>query len=271
MSPRDSQRQRLYTAEREALAKHPLSPLAQRTLALDLLHEHGYRYASVASTQAYVDALRASAVFQRRWGYKGLSVTHNPSGSRGGHGVLQMSAQHRKNEWAILHEVAHNLSDFYSHAGHGPEFAATYLTLVKAFMGAEAAAALRESFAKHKVRYRSGLASVPKPSAARLERARRVKVRKAKPTVAIEETAARAAVQRREERRRTPMTYEQSYESGWRSSSGDMSPSLRIQMRLGFDHDAWTDGYLDNAAGREKYHLRGCMAHYNAEGGCGVA
>jgi hypothetical protein len=34
---------------------------------------------------------------------------------------------------------------------------------------------------------------------------------------------------------------------------------------------AWEDGFLDEAAGREQFHLRDCKAHHNESGGCGVA
>lgn len=34
---------------------------------------------------------------------------------------------------------------------------------------------------------------------------------------------------------------------------------------------AWEDGFLDENAGREMYHLRDCKNHHNDEGGCGKA
>ncbi len=53
--------------------------------------------------------------------------------------------------------------------------------------------------------------------------------------------------------------YMQRYNAGWRRS-----------MRVGSipdspiaDDDAWMDGYLDYAVGREKWHLRDCADHDN--------
>lgn len=263
---RDVQKSRLYAAEDAALNGHPPSPTSRRYLILDTLHPDGYRYASIASTQAYVDAVRTSAPFQRRWGHRSLKVYPNAGSSRGGGGLLHMSADHRRNEYVVLHEMAHNLSP---RSGHGPEFAAVYLELVKVVMGAEAAAVLRSSYADRRVKYRPGLKVVPKPSAERLARARRVKVRRAQPGVEITPEQAAAKVARRREREQVPMTYEQSYESGWRSTYGDPTP--RTMYRKGFSPDAFNDGYLDAAAGRAKFHRRDCTAHHNDEGGCGEA
>ena len=107
------------------------------------------------------------------------------------------------------------------------------------------------------------------PSAERLAKAKRVKVKRAKPGVGIPEAKREEMKARKAAAEAVPLTYEQCYNSGWRSNYGD--PSVRMQNRKGFDHRAFDDGYLDAAAGREKWHLRWCREHHNNDGGCGVA
>jgi hypothetical protein len=59
--------------------------------------------------------------------------------------------------------------------------------------------------------------------------------------------------------------YKRWYNKGWRySASGSASVSLDHGDAMGAP-DAWEDGYLDYAAGREKWHLafcRGCPEHH---------
>jgi len=74
-------------------------------------------------------------------------------------------------------------------------------------------------------------------------------------------------------------TYHRCYNSGWAASSrfrsGDLtSAEDRYLTRNGYanmspEHHAWLDGWLDEAAGRDKWHLRDCPNHGNAEGECG--
>jgi hypothetical protein len=66
------------------------------------------------------------------------------------------------------------------------------------------------------------------------------------------------------------LTYVQAYNKGWRASTTADSMDAaegRFEARYGTNKDqwnAWMDGYLDQAAGREKWHLRECRAN----GGC---
>lgn len=56
--------------------------------------------------------------------------------------------------WVILHELAHIMSGT-DESGHGRWFAHCLMLLVKRWLGAEAAAALREGFQIEKVKYRA--------------------------------------------------------------------------------------------------------------------
>lgn len=72
-------------------------------------------------------------------------------------------------------------------------------------------------------------------------------------------------------------TYRKAYRLGWAASGrasdldGAESRYIRRHQPTAQELEAWTDGWLDYAAGREKWHLLYCERHDNGEGGCGVA
>ena len=54
--------------------------------------------------------------------------------------------------------------------------------------------------------------------------------------------------------------YRAAYNRGWRASATTTGGALdRADARR--EPDAWYDGYLDHAAGREKWHLLHCPDH----------
>jgi hypothetical protein len=146
---RDSQKQRLYDAEHA------------------VLDGVGGRDMSIPACQAYVDQVLQSAFIQTRWGRNRIVVvpTHSNGSSRGGRIALGVWARQPS---VILHEIAHELLWGQPYANHGPEFAACYLMLVGRFLGKEHEKALRESYAKHRVRYRTGMAKLPTPGTRRV-------------------------------------------------------------------------------------------------------
>lgn len=156
---RDNQKKRLYTAE------DALPSFASK--AADRLLKNGKKVEStgnlsIEACQAYVDHLASSAWFQSRWGRRQFTVRHKTYGRATGGWNRVTLPPWARTEHIILHEVAHSLVP-HDAADHGPEFAATLLTLVRYAMGAEHAATLRESYREHRVKYRAGMASVPKP------------------------------------------------------------------------------------------------------------
>ena len=56
--------------------------------------------------------------------------------------------------------------------------------------------------------------------------------------------------------------YKLDYNRGWRTSEkvGNLDQADRDGRS---NNDAWMDGYLDYAAGREKFHLANCTDHNN--------
>ena len=145
---RDSQRQKLYNAER-------------------FLQDFGPRYETVPEIQAYVDHLLSSAWFRRRWprtARKGIAVHDGRGRSRAvaetiwGVNVIKMPLWSRSKS-IIIHEIAHHCSDeahgLRDVAAHGWQFAGTLLELVTHEMGAEIGSELKESYKEGKVRYKA--------------------------------------------------------------------------------------------------------------------
>lgn len=146
--PRDSQRQKLYNAEREALKEN-----------------YGGKVGNgmIADVQGMVDRLCQQHWFQARWGQRTIEVRQKTSGRATGYYNSHICMPPRyRSPYITLHEVAHVLCH-PKYAGHGPEYAALYLFLVHQHLGADASASLRESFRKHGVKYREGVPSLPPP------------------------------------------------------------------------------------------------------------
>ena len=60
------------------------------------------------------------------------------------------------------------------------------------------------------------------------------------------------------------------YSRGWRASATTQGYALDGADARG-EPDEWYDGYMDMAAGRDKWHRPLCPAHHNNPGGCGQA
>lgn len=149
--PRDSQRSKLYEAER----------------VLDDFISTEWGPGQVAEMQDWVDALLDSKWWTRRYGERFIEVTS-------GAGQRRALAKTRtdgwfsykrkiglplwaRKDWVVLHELAHHATDFKHGfdqvAAHGREFARIYVELVGHVMGKPAADALKVSFKEHSVKY----------------------------------------------------------------------------------------------------------------------
>jgi hypothetical protein len=73
----------------------------------------------------------------------------------------------------------------------------------------------------------------------------------------------------------SPEHYKVAYNKGQSASKRFSSASGMSSALEGADdrgaNNAWYDGYMDDAAGREKWHIPNCAAHHNGPGGCGQA
>lgn len=133
-SPADEQQARVYEAE----ATVP----------------DGREFTTVPECQAYVDQVLASEFWRRRFPrYTRVTVK---DGRGRWHGVANKPKRElllprvSRNERAILHELAHVVTSL-RFAPHGPEFARTYVDLVRAIKGDAAARVLLEAFDRHDV------------------------------------------------------------------------------------------------------------------------
>jgi putative metallohydrolase (TIGR04338 family) len=163
VSPRDSQRAKVYAAEEFV-----------RTL-FDRASEHGNRaveffgtqltlppegrFASVASVQRYVADVLAHPGVRRRWS-AGPLVVRARHGATAAHyeiddEVACIAVPDRRTTWAlrelvVLHEIAHHLCT--ADPPHGTEFVSTFCELTESVMGSEVAHVLRVVYAKEGVR-----------------------------------------------------------------------------------------------------------------------
>ena len=145
-APRDTQRSRVYSAERmafpEAFGRSSGEPGLQ----------------SIPECQAFITRITRQAWYKRRFpdGRWTVTVGHNQGrgGARGGYGSITISGYYR-NRVVLLHELAHNaVGPGPWRAGHGWEFAKAYLDLVRHVMGREDAAKLAAAFKAKRVRTR---------------------------------------------------------------------------------------------------------------------
>ena len=149
---RDSQRSKLYKAEREI--KNPL--------ALE-------RIETVPEIQKWVDKICSYAWFKRRFGNNIRIRVEDGRGRRNAsgqrwlfrvlkddkieiyNGYIKLPMWARK-KWVILHEMAHVICRYKP--AHGRYFARCYLSLVHHVLGNEVRAELIGAFKKNKVKYK---------------------------------------------------------------------------------------------------------------------
>lgn len=133
---RDSQRSALYRAEDEVDA--------------------GRRLASIDDVQAYVDRILGSSYWERLTGAPRTVVVRDGRGRRHAcAGQTWFGAELRLPRWSrselvVLHELAHTVTP-ETCAGHGREFAANYLRLVRRYLSFDHGDALAKAFERHGV------------------------------------------------------------------------------------------------------------------------
>lgn len=136
-SERDSQRAKLYRAERMS--------------GLETWNRPGQL--SRDECEQMLARVTRSATWRKLGGsYRGVALR------KGGRGAVSWGGEISLGTWArtpliLLHELAHELTA-YAPASHGPEFAAVYLRLVSRFLGRDAAKQLRLNFRAQRVRTR---------------------------------------------------------------------------------------------------------------------
>ena len=166
MSPRDSQRSRVYAAEGfvrtmfDRAAAHSSRAIDFFGASITLPPEA--RFASLAAVQRYVDEVLAMPAVSAIRPAPGPVVVRSRRSATAAHyertgerAVIaipdRISAHWALRELVVLHETAHHLCEPDGPA-HGPEFVATMCALAAAVMGPEAGHVLRVVYAKQGVR-----------------------------------------------------------------------------------------------------------------------
>ncbi|WP_193045088.1 TIGR04338 family metallohydrolase [Mycolicibacterium baixiangningiae] len=168
MSSRDTQRAKVYAAEQfvrtlfDRTAEHGNQVVEFFGAQLTLPPEA--RFASVASVQAYVDAVLAHPRIRAGWPGAGPLAVRARRGATAAHyecadGRAVIAVPDRHTTWAlrelvVLHEVAHHLC--HAEPAHGPAFTSTFCEVADAVMGPEVAHVLRVVYAKEGVRLGGG-------------------------------------------------------------------------------------------------------------------
>lgn len=142
--PRDSQKSRLYKAEREALNKR------------------SKRLETISDITRYVDRISKRATIVRRYGTELRKPIFIGDGrgkrNAGGDAKGIYMPKWSRTEFIVLHEMSHCIAcrmyGRYNIAAHGREYAAIYLDLVRFMLGKDAADALKASFRTHRVKWR---------------------------------------------------------------------------------------------------------------------
>ena len=146
---RDSQRNKVYTAERV------------------LMDTYGRRNLTISECQQYADKVLASAFVRRHFGTVTVNIEHGRGGGFAYRNVSWFDTYYEvwrygnritlgkwaRREIVVLHELAHVLAPAWHTAAHGWEFCATYLNLVRHFLGAEAHDVLKDSFKANRVKF----------------------------------------------------------------------------------------------------------------------
>ena len=158
MTPRDTQRAKVYAAEEfvrtlfARAAEHGNNVVEFFGTQLTLPPEG--RFATVTAVQRYVDEVLAHVGADRPLtvrARRGVTAAHY---ERSDDGATIAVPDHRSmwalRELVVLHEIAHHLSE--AEPPHGPEFVAAFCELAEAVMGPEVAHVLRVVYAKEEVR-----------------------------------------------------------------------------------------------------------------------
>jgi putative metallohydrolase (TIGR04338 family) len=167
VSPRDSQRARVYAAEEfvrilfDRAAQHNSRAVDFFGTSITLPPEA--RFASVDSVQRYVDGVLALPGVSQRWPSPGPVRVRSRRAATAAHyessgenaGVIavpqRLTADWAMRELVLLHELAHHLCGADGPA-HGSHFTAAFCELAATVMGPEAGHVLRVVYAKEGVR-----------------------------------------------------------------------------------------------------------------------
>jgi putative metallohydrolase (TIGR04338 family) len=144
MIPRDSQRSKVYRAENAAFKGSPIDVPEIKDIEDYIAH-----ICSLGRVRESFPELISRSIFVGD-GRARRRPCANSSG-------IYMP-RHARQKWIVLHELSHTIvrrrHGVVKAAGHGWQFAETYLLLVRHVMGVDAHDRLKAQFKEHRVRFR---------------------------------------------------------------------------------------------------------------------
>lgn len=137
---RDTQRERLYAAERDVFLYED-NP--------DQLPDHD-------AAQRWVNRCVRSRWFRKRWPWvirvEVVPVRKNANPCQRGAGIF-LPTGWGLNRWVILHELAHVICNAYREPAHGRRYCRVYLTLLQHYLGVDFTRRFKVALRARKVRY----------------------------------------------------------------------------------------------------------------------
>lgn len=142
MSRRDSQRGKLYTAERKAFEGAPVDLPEVEDVERFIAHICKLGRIKESFPELEWRSITVGDGRRRRAAGGDARGIYMPRWSR--------------MRWVVLHELGHTIMDrrYRNAVGHGWQYAEIYLTLVRHVMGVDAHDRLKAQFKAHRVRYR---------------------------------------------------------------------------------------------------------------------
>lgn len=159
-TPRDSQKQRLYHAQRLA----NIYQSVDNAMTLKESQKFVNKVISHQGTRKLYEKYKFT--FDN---YPAEIIVESSSGSHAtmrfrGNGIVRLIRLNTfgRNKFTILHEIAHHLT--WGREAHGPEFADTLISLVSKYLGKDEATKLKNAFNEKRVKVmtKSGKARVPR-------------------------------------------------------------------------------------------------------------
>lgn len=152
---RDTQRSKVYKAEKEAFRDHAKASERLETVE-DMEKYVKYVFGLKRVRDAFPNAMPVGDSVFCGWRLPNVRDGRGRRCAGGDVRGITMPVWSRS-KWIVLHELAHTIS-LRIHRGiaaHGWEYCATYLLLVRYALGVEAHDLLKEQFKAHRVRFRA--------------------------------------------------------------------------------------------------------------------
>lgn len=145
MTPRDSQRQKVYDAERRAFKDAPIDLPEMEDIERFVAHVRTLKRVRQSFPCLVLRPVQAKDGRARR--------------AAGGNSQGIFMPRWSRKKWIVLHELSHTIVQrvhgVFGAAGHGWEFASAYLTLVRHVLGRGAHDALKAEFRAGRVRFKA--------------------------------------------------------------------------------------------------------------------